>query len=99
MLSRRTVIDQIEIRPQEGTVQLRLAKQILDGDQVISQQWHRTAFDASADVDGQLAVVNAHLEKMGEATVAEWQSVKDHVALTRTSLADMVAAEAAKVVK
>lgn len=83
MLFRRTVIDQIEVRPQEGVVQLRLAKQIVDGDKVIAQEWHRTSFPPDADVDAQMAAVNAHLAQMGEEPVTDWSTLTRYIELAR----------------
>ncbi len=69
-LERRTIVNQIEVN-EFGTVQVRFAIQIVDGDNVIHSRWHRTAVDLTGDVDQQLAAVNAHMDEMGEARVSD----------------------------
>lgn len=65
-IEQKTVIDQIEIR-RDGTIQIRLALLLVDGEQELARQWHRTAVEPGASVDAQLAVVNTHLQAMGKA--------------------------------
>lgn len=69
-LDRRTVISQREIAA-DGTVQVRFEKLIVDGDAVVSRQYHRASFQPGTPVAAQMAAVNAHLVQMGEAPVAE----------------------------
>lgn len=70
MISKQTIVDQIEIR-RDGTMQVRFAVQVVEDGNVLSSDWHRTAFDPSTDVDQQMAAVNAHLESMGRAAVED----------------------------
>lgn len=70
MLEKKTVIERIEIMA-GGSIQVRFAKLIVEGEKVISHQWHRCAFDPGTDVDAVLAAVNNHLEQMGEARCEE----------------------------
>lgn len=67
-ITQQTVISQIEIL-RDGTVQLRLSKQVLNDDLIISEGYHRTTFPPGADFDEQMKVVNDHLVAMGNAPV------------------------------
>lgn len=84
-LEKRTTVNQIEIT-ESGTIQVRIAKRVVDGDQVFSSEWHRTAFDPTTDIDAQMAAVNAHLAQMGWPAVpdADTQKIKDHANVART---------------
>lgn len=83
-IERKTVVDQIEIRP-DGVIQVRFAKQIVDGDTVVSQQWHRTSFVPGCDVNVQLAVVNENLLTLGEEAVTEGvDAIKAHASVAWT---------------
>lgn len=81
----RTVIDQIEIRA-NGTLQIRLLKQIVNGDAVVQSTYHRTAIEPGGDCDALLAAVGAHLAALGFPRLSpdEWQRVKDHAAVAWT---------------
>lgn len=69
MLSRKSIVDQIEV-PTTGGIQVRIALQIIDGDVVIGQKWHRTYIPADISAQEQMSYVNAHLTEMGEATIS-----------------------------
>lgn len=75
---KQTIIDQIEVT-RSGTIQIRMHKQIVDGEQLIASSNHRTAIQPGGDIDATAAVVNAHLDEMGWPAVddSEWQRVKD----------------------
>lgn len=94
-IERRTIVDQIEIT-RDGAVHLRLAKQIVDGDIVLTSAYHRTAFEPGADLDAAIPVIQAHLKQMGEAAVgpAEWARLRRVVAMEHTP--DAIAAFKAK---
>jgi hypothetical protein len=81
-LKRRTIIDQIEIK-RDGTVQVRLAKQVVDGDEVLRSEYHRLGVEPGADLESYLPAVNAHLSALHEAEVeeAEWDRVRRIVSL------------------
>lgn len=81
-LTRVVAIDRIEVL-RDGSLQIRMAKQIVDGDQVVTSEYHRTAFDVGADVEGQMAAVNDHLAQMGWPAVAadSVQQAKAHAAV------------------
>lgn len=84
-IERRTIVEQIEIK-RDGVVQVRLAKQIVDGDTVLASEYHRAAFDPGADLDAAIPVVEAHLKQMGDAEVgpAEWARLRRVVAMEHT---------------
>lgn len=69
-ITKRVVLDQIEIRP-DGTLQIRLDKQVVEDGTVLSREYHRTAIPPGTKVEGppnkpgQLDFVDAHLAAMG----------------------------------
>ncbi len=73
-LSQRTIIDQIEVT-HSGPIQIRFAKQIVDGDTVLASEWHRTSIDPGGDLATQMAAVNSHLEQMGRLPVSDKDSL------------------------
>lgn len=83
---KKTVIEQIEIKPETGHVLLRLHKRLMDGDAVVSSGNHRVALEPDTDIDACADAVNNHLLQMGEAPVSayEWEQVKEYAALART---------------
>jgi hypothetical protein len=84
-LERKTIIDQIEIR-RDGTVHVRMAKVIVEGERIVASEYHRTALEPGADVDTTLAAVNAHLVQLGEAEIeaGEWARVRRVASLEHT---------------
>lgn len=87
MIEKRTVLSQMEVLP-NGTVQLRLEKQIVENGQILARpEYHRTSFEPGDDVDEQMARVNAHLVQMGAAAAAEEvaQRVKRITAVEHTT--------------
>ena len=83
MIEKRTILGQIEIKP-NGVVQVRLLKQIVENGGVLAQEPHRTIIEPGRDVDDVMAAVNLHLQSMGCATVENYQQLKDHVTLAHT---------------
>lgn len=69
-LSRRTVVDQVEVMP-TGAVGVRIRKEIVDGDDVISSGYHRTAVASGQDAQAQMDLCNEHLQLMGCEPVAQ----------------------------
>jgi colicin import membrane protein len=59
-LKKQTVLSQIEVQP-DGTLQIRLAKQVVDGDEVFASDYHRTAIPPGHSVDDQMNAVDADL--------------------------------------
>jgi hypothetical protein len=87
----RTIIDKIEIEPQTGNVGVRMKKQIVEGDMVLAEQYHRTTIDSGADPAAQVALVNAHLATMGYPPIRN-----EDVAVLHSALAPLAALRAAK---
>ena len=71
MITKQTVVDQIEVT-RNGTIQVRIALELVENGAVLNYKWHRTAIDAGGDVDAQMAAVNAHItsEQMNEQPVS-----------------------------
>lgn len=57
---KRAIIDQIEII-RDGTIQIRIAKEVVDDGQVILSGWHRTVLPPDGDIISQMAMVNESL--------------------------------------
>lgn len=71
MITKRTIIDQIELT-RHNTVQVRFLKLIEeDGVPLTEGQYHRTSFAPDSDPLLQMASVNEHLESMGLAPVSD----------------------------
>lgn len=84
-MDKRTIVNQIEIQA-DGTVQVRFAKQIMDGEEIISNQWHRTMFDVSVNVDDQLTAMNTNLvDQLGypEISIDDIKRLKSFINLAR----------------
>lgn len=80
-MEKKTILDQIEIR--DGSVGVRMKKQIVDGDSVLAEQFHRVTFDGSTSFDHVRYQVEAHLAEMGAAALsdADWGKIRTHHAL------------------
>lgn len=86
----RTIVDQVEVEP-SGRVGIRLRKQTLSGDKVVSERFHRTAVDPDGDIDAQMAEVNSHLTQTGAvkyAPVTDWSKVHQVLAAAKASGSD-----------
>ena len=70
MLSKKTELDQVEVRP-DGTVQVRIVIRVFEDDKELSRSGHRTAIPAGIDPAAQMAAVNAHLRQMGHDVLGE----------------------------
>lgn len=83
---KKTVIEQIEIKPETGFVFIRMQKRLMDGDRIIGSEYHRTALEPDSDVDVQAKAVNDHLVLLGEEPVPleEWDAVKACAKIART---------------
>jgi len=79
----QVVIDQREITS-NGTVQVRLAKQIVNDDVVMSTSWHRCSLAPGQNADDMTAAVDIDLTKQGYGPVVDWSSVKALVVLEHT---------------
>ncbi len=62
MITERTVVSLVEVTP-NGTIQVRLANQILDGEKVKAQTFHRYCLAPGSNLTGQpdqvVAIANA----------------------------------------
>jgi hypothetical protein len=63
-MKKRTLLDRLEIQA-DGTVFIRLLKQIVDGEMVEKSEPHRSVIYPSTSVTDQITAVNAHLAQMG----------------------------------
>lgn len=79
MFNSKTILDQREIR-RDGTVLLRFAKVVMNGDTVLSSSWHRASLAPGADVVSVLDQVSANLVDMGFPVI----SVEDVTAIKAT---------------
>jgi len=82
-MPRRSVINQREIT-ENGFIQVRIAKQVVEGDEVISQLWHRTSVFPGENVENVITAVDAHLTQMGYGPVVDWSGVRATVAAEHT---------------
>lgn len=65
---KKTIIDQIEVT-REGHIQVRMRKQIIDGEETFDLGFHRTIVECGGDVEKQMELVNQHLSGMGFAGI------------------------------
>lgn len=84
MIEKRTIVERVEIL-RDGTVQVRLAKLIVEDGVIITEpKWHRTLIEPGVSVEDTMAEVNRHLAEMGEAGCADFKMVSDHAAVAHT---------------
>ena len=69
-IERKTMLDKVEL-DKSGAVSIRLALMLVEGDQVLSTQYHRLAIDIYGDVVEQMGEVVAHLASMGYPPLPE----------------------------
>lgn len=82
-MPRISVINQREIT-EDGVIQVRIAKRIVDNGEVISSQWHRCSILPGEDIESVIANVDAHLTQMGYGPVVNWQGVRALVTAEHT---------------
>lgn len=82
---KKTILDQIEVT-KDGHIQIRMRKQVIDGDSVFDFGFHRTFVECGGDVDKQMALVNAHLAQMGFGVISakEIAEIKQHAQIAFT---------------
>lgn len=68
-MEKRTVIDQIEIKP-DGTVQVRVVFEIWDGEVCETRAYHRFILSVGTDIEPQIEIVNQHIAAMGKEPVS-----------------------------
>lgn len=64
MLSRTTRLEALQYID-NGTLLIRILKRITLDDEVLKEEWHRTAIPPGVSVENQMTTVNAHLASMG----------------------------------
>jgi len=67
-LTQQSVVDQIEVT-RDGTLQVRMCLEVLNGATIISSANHRTSIPPGGDIVGQMQAVNNHLVQMGQLAV------------------------------
>jgi hypothetical protein len=82
-MPRTATVNQREIT-ENGTIQVRIAKQVVDAGEVISSQWHRCALEPGQSVDDMISAVDANLTQMGYGPVVDWSGVRATVAAEHT---------------
>ena len=82
-MERVTRVNQIEVQ-ENGVVQVRFQKAVLDNEAVVASSWHRTVFEPGVDFDAQMALVNESLRFMGEAVCEDVEALRAHVSLAHT---------------
>lgn len=55
----------------DGTLLIRLKKQVIVDGEVLKEEWHRTSITPGVDPAEQMAAVNNHLATMGFSPVVE----------------------------
>lgn len=68
MITRRTVVDRIELC-RDGSTQIRFALLLEEDGVEIDSKWHRTVVPPGGNVDAQIAAVDAHLQVMGHPPI------------------------------
>ena len=63
-IEKRTVLSQVECKP-NGTVLVRLEKQVVEGDKVIANEYHRFRIDKDVAPERVRIEVDHHLNGMG----------------------------------
>jgi hypothetical protein len=82
-MPRKAVINQREIT-ENGTIQVRIAKQVVDADEVLTSSWHRCAVVPGQNVDDMISAVDADLTNQGYGPVVDWSGVRALIASEHT---------------
>jgi hypothetical protein len=82
---RKSIINQREIT-ENGTIQIRVAKQIVDAGEVVASSWHRCALEPGQSVTDLISAVDADLTRQGYGAVVDWSSVQSLVTSEHTSV-------------
>jgi len=82
-MPRIATVNQREIT-ENGTIQIRIAKQVVDAGEVISSLWHRCSVVPGEDVESVIANVDDHMAQMGYGPVVDWSGVRALVASEHT---------------
>lgn len=86
MIERKTVVEQIEVKPETGHLQVRFVKLLIEDGAEIHRGYHRIVLEPDMDLTEAARLVNASLAQLGEAAVEDfhWERVKRHADLART---------------
>ncbi len=84
-MEKKSVFDQVEIT-RSAIIQFRIALMVVDGDEEITSQWHRTALEPGQSLDEQMALVNADLAMKGYPPISPEaiEAVRGYVDITHT---------------
>jgi hypothetical protein len=82
-MPRIATVNQREIT-ENGTIQVRIAKQVVDAGEVISSLWHRCSLAPGQNVNDMTADVDADLTNQGYGPVLDWSGVRATVAAEHT---------------
>lgn len=82
-MPRKSVINQREIT-ENGTIQIRIAKQVVDDGEVVASSWHRFVLAPGDDTEAMISAVDADLTKQGYGPVQNWSTVRATVAAEHT---------------
>jgi len=82
-MPRIATVNQREIT-ETGIIQVRIAKQVVDGGEVISSLWHRCALEPGQNVEDMISAVDADLTNQGYGPVQDWSGVRATVAAEHT---------------
>jgi len=63
-LDKRAVVESVTMMP-NGTISVRFAKQVIDGDSVIASEWHRLIIAPSENIPNAIIAANADLTASG----------------------------------
>lgn len=87
MIERKTKLDRLELGA-DGTISIRMALILAEGDEVLSSQFHRVAVGAEEDIAQAMAAVMAHIGTAGYPSLqdAELQLVQGQHALIKSYL-------------
>lgn len=78
----------------DGIISVRVAKQVVDGGEILAEQPHRVVIAPGEDIESVIANADNHLTQMGYGPVVNWQSVRALVTSEHTP--EVVAAYQAK---
>lgn len=95
-MPRQSIIDQREIT-RDGTIQIRIAKQVVEDGEVLAESWHRCSIAPTMDAESVIAAVNADLTAQGYGAVPaeQWDRVRANITVEQP--AEVKAAYQAKI--
>lgn len=68
----------------DGVISIRIAKQVVDGGEILAEQPHRIIIAPGQDVDGVITDVDENLTQMGYGPVVNWTGVRALAAAEHT---------------